>query len=121
MTLSNRTQIPLWTVESLGSGLTIVSAVIDTEFMASLAIVWKTTSVAGVAGAEISYAVSADGVNFGSFDNVVVANTFAVSTTEDWHETAIAHKARYIKIQFKELRTLADTKVSASLVFTETL
>lgn len=121
MTLSNRTQMQLWSGTDLDSGASLVSGVIDTEFMPSLSIVWKALNAGGTAGVEIAYAVSADGVNFGSYDYVVVADTSAVVTAEDWHETAVAHKARYLKFRIRELKSLNNNVIDAYLVFPETI
>lgn len=123
MTLSHRKQIQLWDAADLDHNALLTSAVIDTKFMTSLAIVWKALNTGGglTAGVKISYAVSADGVNFGSFDNTLVADTSLVSTAEDWHETAISHKARFLQIQIEELKGHDNDIISASLVFTETL
>lgn len=123
MTLSNRKQIQLWSGTDLDALAKLTSAVIDTKFMTSVALVYRAANAGGgvTAGVKVSYAVSPDGVNFGSFDNVLVADTSAVSIEEDWHEVAVSHKARYIQIQIEELKGHNNDVIDVNLVFVETI
>lgn len=112
----------LWETQDLDSGASLTTGVIDTRRMHSMTLILRVTNAGGDADVSIKYAVSPDGTNFGSYDNVVESSTkteHATNNPEDYHEYEIATGSSFIKIRVTDIATLNNNVVDGVLHFVE--
>ncbi len=125
-TLNN---ISIWTAEALVASGSAESPVIDLRTVKNPeSIMIKASSVLGAADVKIEYAVSKDGVNFGSFDDEddIISSTntlFSGANPEGIHTVGMPNPlAPFIKLKVTELTTtLADTLVDLVLILRRSL
>ena len=125
-TLNN---VLIWTAEALAASGSAESQVIDLRTIKNTeSVMIKASSIAGAADVKLEYAVSKDGIIFGSFDDnddiISSTNTlFSGANPEDIHaEPMSAPLAPFIKLKVTELTTtLSDTLVDLTLVLRRSL
>lgn len=116
-------RVSIWSAFALGLSATKESQVISLKnIIRPESILFKASSVAGVARVKVEYAISDDGVAFGSFDDetdIIVDSDADFSTNkEGLHAVSLAAPlAPFMKFKLTELTgSLSDTLVDMTLL-----
>lgn len=117
-------EIPLWSAAAITKAGTLTSPAIDLRRADSIeALMCQFTSAAGTAAVKVEYAVSTDGVTFGSFSDytaLVTDSSSAFPTAEGLYAVTFPTlRAPWVQIKLTELNVNSDTLVTVTVEMRE--